>query len=390
MGGGCPTTENLAEYLEGGLPPERRLRLEEHLAGCPDCCTSFAQSTIFLLDEELARDVVPAHVPYAIAGNKAAGLGIVLVATGALLWSFQLGGDERRRVSTETSDSAVATAALDYAAPRLTGGRRWAELAAVAPAPGEWRRGYVEAAMPADAGYPSASRAAGAESGLGLGAAGVAELLAGGAEAAVASLLRAAAVEPESAELRSDLGAAFLARASQGGEGEDLPEALESIESALAASPRLPEALFNRALALEQLHLPASARQAWRAYLDLAEKSGGAGGAGRRIAEAEASVATRGHSRGNLAADGEVRAELAAAGAGSDATRLAELGQAFRGVPRRTVSADLLPGRGPPVPAGDGGESGGPACRPRGGGKGGEAQTADPSLRAAIEEVELA
>jgi len=54
--GDCPTSEALAEYLEGGLPPERRLRLEEHLAGCPDCCTSFAQASLFIHDEhEAAR-----------------------------------------------------------------------------------------------------------------------------------------------------------------------------------------------------------------------------------------------------------------------------------------------------------------------------------------------
>ncbi|HXT51174.1 MAG TPA: zf-HC2 domain-containing protein, partial [Thermoanaerobaculia bacterium] len=214
----CPTTEILAEYLEGGLPPERRLRLEEHLAGCPDCCTSFAQATIFLLEEELGRMPVAPSVPYPlvqIAGSKAAGLGIVLAATGALLWSFHVGSDARREVSAEPPSRPVVVASaavVDYGAPRLTGGRRWAAFAPAAPVVGELRRGFVDAATPAGVGYrPASQEAGGAGSRLPLAADGAAELLAGEADAAVAALLRAAAIEPDSAELRSDLGAALLA-----------------------------------------------------------------------------------------------------------------------------------------------------------------------------------
>jgi anti-sigma factor RsiW len=44
----------LAEYLEGGLPPACRQQVEEHLAGCADCCSGFAQATLFLREEELS------------------------------------------------------------------------------------------------------------------------------------------------------------------------------------------------------------------------------------------------------------------------------------------------------------------------------------------------
>ena len=71
----CPTTEILAEYLEGGLPPKRRLRLEEHLAGCADCSTSFAQATIFLLEDELRRMLIAPSAPCAPISGSSLGLG---------------------------------------------------------------------------------------------------------------------------------------------------------------------------------------------------------------------------------------------------------------------------------------------------------------------------
>jgi anti-sigma factor RsiW len=33
----------MADYLDGGLPPRDRARLEQHLAGCPHCSEYLAQ-----------------------------------------------------------------------------------------------------------------------------------------------------------------------------------------------------------------------------------------------------------------------------------------------------------------------------------------------------------
>src|SRR6185503_10647581 len=114
----------------------------------------------------------------------------------------------------------------------------------------------------------------------------------------IASLRRATVAQPRSAELLSDLGAALLAReeASErrrtGGalpatvedRDADIPAALEVIEHALELSPRLEEALFNRAVALEQLHLLRSAQTAWQRYLEVDPSTQWASEARQRVA----------------------------------------------------------------------------------------------------------
>jgi anti-sigma factor RsiW len=44
--GFCPSSEALAEFLEGGLPSACRRRVEAHLARCADCCASVAQASL--------------------------------------------------------------------------------------------------------------------------------------------------------------------------------------------------------------------------------------------------------------------------------------------------------------------------------------------------------
>lgn len=72
----------------------------------------------------------------------------------------------------------------------------------------------------------------------------------------------------------NNLSAALLACAPQqpAALGDEL-EALEAASRALALSPRSEEALFNRALALEVLHLPSRAAKAWQDYLEVDSRS---------------------------------------------------------------------------------------------------------------------
>ncbi|HEV8240229.1 MAG TPA: CHAT domain-containing protein [Thermoanaerobaculia bacterium] len=360
--GGCPTSEALAEYLEGGLPPERRLRVEEHLAGCPDCCTSFAQASLFMHEEHEEERVAAWWArEYAPAGGVAAALSLLVAATAAMMWT-QLGAATKPAAEAMRRERSMAVAvAMDTTGPRLTAGRRWATLAPAA-VPRELRRGYVEAAAP-DA-----------------------------ADSAVAALLRAVATEPESAELQSDLGAALLARARQGGTGDDSAAALESIESALAAAPRLPEALFDHALALEQLHLPQSTQAAWRVYLDVDPTSPWADEARRHLLAGDApSSSSTARSGADAAADGDrIRAELAAAGASGDNVHLAELVKTFRGMARQTVPEDLLPGWAGAVLGGDDAEAERQLSAAAAVAAEWEAQTTDSSLRLAVADVERA
>lgn len=75
------------------------------------------------------------------------------------------------------------------------------------------------------------------------------------------------------AEALSDLSAALLVRAKVESRPLDLLRALDAVNRALAESPRLPEALFNRAKTLAQLHLRGQARKAWQAYLNVDARS---------------------------------------------------------------------------------------------------------------------
>jgi tetratricopeptide (TPR) repeat protein len=67
----------------------------------------------------------------------------------------------------------------------------------------------------------------------------------------------------------SDWAAALLARANRAGTPADLPAALDAASRAVALAANLPEARYNRALALERLSLHDQAIRAWEDYLSV-------------------------------------------------------------------------------------------------------------------------
>ena len=101
----------------------------------------------------------------------------------------------------------------------------------------------------------------------GLGALAVTYLVSGDVGKAVKALESATAQAPKNPRLLSDLAAAYLVRANRLDEPADLPKALEAAEKAIELEDASAEAWFNRALALEQLHLVASAKKAWEDFL---------------------------------------------------------------------------------------------------------------------------
>lgn len=86
------------------------------------------------------------------------------------------------------------------------------------------------------------------------------KLLANRTDEAVSLLEEASKRAPRNARHRSDLAAAYLARARP----DDLIRALAVADRAIRDGPSLPEPRFNRALALEKLSLITAARQAWQ------------------------------------------------------------------------------------------------------------------------------
>jgi CHAT domain-containing protein/tetratricopeptide (TPR) repeat protein len=93
------------------------------------------------------------------------------------------------------------------------------------------------------------------------------ELLDKAPEKAVPLLERASSLEGKNAFIWSDLAAAYIARFQKIGSPYDLVLALGVADRAVQAGPGIPEALFNRALALEKLFLFEDAIPAWKSYV---------------------------------------------------------------------------------------------------------------------------
>ena len=218
----CPGAEILAEYLEGGLPPERRQRIEDHLAECGDCCASFANSALYLQgkadEEELETDFPVKRRLAAARGPLAAGVaGVVIgmaIQAGIGSWSHSPPKlPEPQHAARLVAAGGTARPSL----PRFTGDFAWPPPAIDSTSALGPRRGRNQ-----------------------LATAATTQLLAGQLDAGVESLVRAAAASPQSAALASDLGAALLARDETGDDAEDLAAGLEAIENALASRRACP------------------------------------------------------------------------------------------------------------------------------------------------------
>ena len=119
---------------------------------------------------------------------------------------------------------------------------------------------------------------------------GVAHLLLGQPDRALESFGYARSLAPEEAALLSDVAVAYLLRARQRLASQeasaaisDFEAALQATKSALEKNPRQPEALFNRALILEERRFRGQAIEAWRAYLQVDSQSRWAAEARHRL-----------------------------------------------------------------------------------------------------------
>lgn len=254
----CPEPERLAAYLDGQLFPEQRERLEEHLARCGRCTNAMADSVRFQTRHGLrTHEGVP--------GRWVAAAAVVLVTLPTMLW-LATRADRPPWRSNPRAPLIAASAEARPLTPRLTGGFRWAPAletwrgVSSAPADAPWSYYAAAEKVRREAfATPSADR---------LGALADAHLLTGDLDRALVTLARAMANDPDNPGLRSDTGAAYLARGQRQGTAADIALAVEMSSSALAADPSLIEARFNRALALQELHLNAEARRAWQSYLE--------------------------------------------------------------------------------------------------------------------------
>lgn len=93
-------------------------------------------------------------------------------------------------------------------------------------------------------------------------------------DGSIQSLHTAARLTDRRAPVLADLSAAYLLRAERMQTPGDLDRALEAAEEAVELDSASTAALYNRALALERIGLPAAADDAWTAYLRADSESG--------------------------------------------------------------------------------------------------------------------
>ncbi len=262
----------LAAWIEQGVGATERAHIETHLAGCDDCRLLIAQT---LSTRDAVGNVGPA-VPYGpdrvVAPPRRSWIGwgaAALATAAALVMAVQVqpawwpGG--RGVADQRLADLVDAVGQERTVEARLTGGFRHGHLRAPVRSGGSlapsdnWTL-YAAAGKIREAAEQDATAA-------NLHALGLAHLLLGNHDAAIEAFEDAIAEDPQAALFRSDLAAAYLARATQLDRPDDFPRALSAAEKALAANAQLLEARFNKALALESLFLEEQARRAWEDYL---------------------------------------------------------------------------------------------------------------------------
>jgi tetratricopeptide (TPR) repeat protein len=102
---------------------------------------------------------------------------------------------------------------------------------------------------------------------------GIAYLISGDVPRAIATL-EDVAHRSNRPRVLSDVAAAYLVRGVREDRPQDISRALALANLAVQGDASMPEALFNRAFALDHLSMFDDARQAWQAYLKVDDSSG--------------------------------------------------------------------------------------------------------------------
>jgi CHAT domain-containing protein len=273
----CPDPENLASLVEGRLSRREAEPVRAHLAGCERC--------FFVVSESLHSLSQAPPVPAAgrtWSWGLAAAAAVLVLAGGGLWWGQR----------STVSELASVVGARRPVEGRITGGFQYAPVetslrggADAGAAQENWRLLEVVSRIRKAAAVENPSAAA-------LAARGLADLVTGRVEDSVRSLEEAQRRSPEDARILSDLSATYLARAEADDGAEDRVRATDAAMHAVSLDPRLPEARFNLALALER-RIPRAAEgahpdvsqavRAWNDYLAMDPTSAWASEARERL-----------------------------------------------------------------------------------------------------------
>ncbi|HJQ41100.1 MAG TPA: CHAT domain-containing protein [Thermoanaerobaculia bacterium] len=268
----CPLPEVLAAFVAGTLSGEELKMTSDHLLDCEDCRLIIGEAASVARDE-------PAIVPLRSrqrrlvwwAGAAAAAVAAAIILTG-------------RSSSPDPAVTQILVNATPrdgrYVEPRLTGGFPWAPLRPALRS-GEQELNAGQMKLVGAAGTVL-EQTKGDSSATAQHAAALAHLVAGRAGEA-AERLAAIPRQERDARIWSDLAAARYQTALQTENKSQLAEALSAIDEALQINPKLPEALFNRALIVERLGLRDQARTAWQKYLAIEPRGEWANEAEERV-----------------------------------------------------------------------------------------------------------
>ncbi len=310
-GAGRLDAETLAAYVDGLLPPEERAKVDAEIAADPESY-EWLVSTISAVEDdsiEGAGEVpvrpvssergptpTPAstHAPTPVHGTTPspgpgahggtdvpakvlpfyrrravmAGVGVLVATAASLLLVMQLQPEWYQRwrgpqVDPRFAKLVEAVGEERYIEARLTGGFKYGPLRQVMRGPNDLSKQNLQLLAAAGELQKAAEKDPSSEN---LHAWGVAQVLSGKYDLATAVLEQSTRVGP-TGEAFADLAAAYLARAQALGRTDDPSLALSSADHALAISPNLAEAMFNRALALETVGRPIEAGIEWERFL---------------------------------------------------------------------------------------------------------------------------
>ena len=277
----CPDLETLAGYLDGRLTESERADIAAHVAGCETCYFVFTEAAQTRASDRARAETDASASPEPVSAatpkwwmtpkvtwSSATGLAAAAALVVAIGTGFLRSG---RGDSAELRALVVAVGTDRTIEARITGGFAYGPVRAPV------RSGEQPTAA---SGSPDIRIAAARiekeatahRSPQTLHRLGIAYLVTGDIFRAV-NVLEESAGESTDARVLSDLAAAYLARARQTNDPQDLMKALSTVERALGADARLAEAWFNRAEALERMGLAAQALEAWQQYLQIDAKT---------------------------------------------------------------------------------------------------------------------
>jgi tetratricopeptide (TPR) repeat protein len=248
----CPDPETLAAFLDGTLDAAKRRDVSAHIAECNHC--------LYVLREVNAHNREALSVEPRWRRHLPLVAGFVIAVLGATVFLVRHRSDSVRRMAVATQEAGVRTFE-----GRLTGFEHVRYTSTRSAATRNQPLSEVATDVLGKNTNPRSAKE--------WHASGVANLLVGSTERAVRELAEAVRLTPRSPDYRSDLAAARIALGTARSDQDELRRGLTDSEEALRLAPGRPEAMFNRALALERLGDRDAARSAFEDYLALDPES---------------------------------------------------------------------------------------------------------------------